>query len=100
MADLGYRTRDPVTGEVLVTLATRMTKICGTFNTGLANGSIADGALANGTPFFATLPADGTGGKAPPTVTISSSGLSWSWANNPPTASRMAVDVTYGFWTS
>ncbi|MET0934960.1 MAG: hypothetical protein ABWX83_03165 [Luteibacter sp.] len=95
----GFRTKDPVSGAVLVTLDTHLTKVLGFFNTGVADGSIADASLAKGTPFVAVLPGDGTTGKVVPTVTVSSSGVSWSWAGNPPAASRVAVDLTYGFWT-
>lgn len=96
---VGLRVRDPVTGVVLITLDTHLTKVLGFFNTGTADGSIADGSLANGTPFFAPLPADGSSGKQTPTFVITSSGMSWSWPGNPPANARVAVDVTYGFWT-
>jgi len=91
--------RDPVTGAILITIDTHLTKVLGFFNTGTADGSIAAAELANGTPFFSTLPANGMTGKVLPTVVINTAGISWSWANNPPAASRVAVDVTYGFWT-
>jgi len=96
---IGLRIRDPATGAVLITLDTHLTKILGSFNTGTADGSIADGNLANGTPFFATLPPDSTAGKATPSFTINGSGISWTWPGNPPASGRLAADVTYGFWT-
>lgn len=95
----GFRCRDATTAAVLVTLDTHLTKVLGFFNTGTANGLIADGNLANGTPYFTTLPADGSSGQFLPTVSINAQGVSWSWADNPPAGLRRAVDVTYGFFT-
>jgi hypothetical protein len=95
----GFRCRDATTAAVLVTLDTHLTKVLGFFNTGTADGSIADGNLANGTPFIATLPSDGSSGLVLPTVSVNAQGVSWSWANNPAASMRRAVDVTYGFFT-
>lgn len=97
---VGLRIRDPVTAQVLITLDTHLTKVLGTFNTGTSNGSVADANLANGNPFFATMPGgDASTGSIPPTIVISASGLSWSWPAEIASGYRRAVDVTYGFWT-
>ncbi|MGE7136228.1 hypothetical protein ACQKIE_01190 [Luteibacter sp. NPDC031894] len=97
---VGLRIRDPATGAVLITLDTHLTKVLGTFSTGMVDGSIIDGNLANGTPFFAAGPSgDASSGSIPPTIVATSSGISWSWPTNPAVGFRRAVDVTYGFWT-
>ncbi|SEO63176.1 hypothetical protein SAMN02800692_1503 [Luteibacter sp. UNC138MFCol5.1] len=97
---VGLRVRDPDTGQELITLTTHLTKVLGTFNTGTSDGAIADGNLANGTPFFATMPSgDASSGSIPPTIVASSTGITWSWPSGIGSGYRRSVDVTYGFWT-
>lgn len=97
---VGLRVRDPSTGEVLVTIDTRMTKILGSFNTGTTSGSITDGnltALAGAQPFFTTLPPQGSGGQDTPSISVSGNVISWSWKYSN-AGGHAAVDVIYGFY--
>jgi len=98
---VGLRVRDPANGQILIDLATRMTKIIGSFNTGTNPGSITDAnltALPGSTGFITTLPPLGYAGRDTPSIVISGATISWSWkyANS---GGRAAVDVIYGFYT-
>ena len=96
----GIRIRDPVTGAILVTIDTRMTKILGSFNTGTTAGSVSDGnltALPGAVPFFTTLPPQGSGGQDTPSISIAGNVISWSWKYSN-AGGHAAVDVIYGFY--
>lgn len=85
-------------GNLLINLSKRVPRVLGTISSGTTNGSYADARLAGGIPFFVTTSQlNSTGGGAYfnyPSVSITSSGLSWTFTGF---GTNLAVTIVYGF---
>lgn len=96
----GMRIRHPVTGALKMDLTTRLPRLLGTVDTTVNNGAIAIPNLGTGTGWFAATPLYGDGvvwGGNTPTITMSGSTLSWTFAGSQDPGNR-AVRVVYGVY--
>ena len=82
-------------GNVIVSLDSRLPRIIGQVNSGTANGSITDAALANGTPFAIPLPPDSSNLRVTINISFSGTTMSWQFLNSPPTA---GYTILYGYY--
>ncbi|WP_157214956.1 hypothetical protein [Pseudomonas sp. GM79] len=90
-------------GQLTMTTDTLVGRYLGYFSTGVSNGSVADGRLSSGTPYYFAesvgLNTDTTI-LCQPIVSISDAGISWSFpdfqAGNGSLAPRVAINIFYG----
>lgn len=91
-------------GRLVMTTATLVGRYLGYVNSGVADGSISDGRLSTGTPYYF---AQAIGNNSDttilctPSVYISGSGLSWSFQDfsagfQGGNAPRVSVNIFYG----
>ncbi len=91
---LGLRLRD-ASGNVIFDTSTRTGQILGTVSITSTNqsGSLTDGGLANGTPFFML-----NGGPSEVDPAVSFSGTTMSWAKNTAYPHNWAGTIIYGYY--
>ncbi len=82
-------------GRLMFSATDRLARVLGVVNTNAADGSLIDVGLATGEAYFAFFPAAMTGGWYWPTVTVSGTTLSWSYAG---ASSRVAGFILYGIY--
>jgi len=90
-------------GNLVMTTETLVGRYLGYFSTGVSDGVISDGRLSSGTPYYF---AESVGLNTDttilciPIVSISGSGVSWSFpdfqAGNGSLAPRVAINIFYG----
>lgn len=81
-------------GNVILDTSTRLTRILGTFNTGTSNGSITDGNLAQGTPFWFISDGYGSGDGFTADISVSGTTISWTITGTP----KIACQFVYGVY--
>lgn len=105
MADLvGFRTRDKNTGNIIIDITDRLTRVIGLFNSGSTGGTINVPAFALGAGWAAVLesqlpPQSPSTLYSYPIVSISGTTLSWSFPNyqgQPITI--VPCDIIYGVY--
>lgn len=76
----GFRTRHPVTGEILTDFTDRLGRVLGITSSGTGAGSINVPGFSQGAPFFLTVPKAGRldTGVFMASVTVSGTTLSWT----------------------
>ena len=85
-------------GNLLINLSKRVPRVLGIISSGTSNGSYSDARLSGGIPFFVTTSQlSSTGGGVDfnyPSITITSSGLSWTFGEF---RTKQSVTIVYGF---
>lgn len=76
--------------------STRCARLLGQVNTGTGNGSINDGRLTEGTPFFQIISTAQNTLTYVPAVTFSGSTLSWTWPGSLDATYHSNCVITYG----
>ncbi len=67
-------------GRLMFSATDRLARVLGVVNTNAADGSLTDAGLTTGAAYFAFFPSSMTADRYWPTVTVSGSTLSWSYA--------------------
>ena len=81
-------------GNIQIDTGTRLTRILGTFNTGVTNGSITDSNLSQGTPFWFIVDGYGSGDGYTADISASGTTISWTITGSP----KIACNVVYGVY--
>lgn len=99
MADYGLQVKD-LAGNVILKITDRLTRLVGSVNTGIANGSLAIPNPGNGAVFFVIQPISGTvlSTNTAPVVTLSGSTLTWTFPAGTANSSRVAALILYGVY--
>ena len=82
-------------GRLMFAATDRLARVLGVVNTNSADGSLVDAGLATGAPYFAFFPSAMTGGWYWPTVAVSGTTLSWSYAGG---SNRVSGFILYGIY--
>jgi len=104
MADiLGMRARDRATGEVIVDITDRLTRVIGVFNSGSSAGSLNVPGFANGDGWAAVMEPYAPGGPSTlwsyPIVEIAGTVISWRFPNYQGQSTTIVpCDVVYGVY--
>lgn len=89
-------------GTVLVSITDRVTKILGTVNTNLSNGSLNVADFSKGRPWFRAVAfTTGIANETPATVTRSGNILSWYYPSDstaPPNTTFRNTKIIYGIY--
>lgn len=94
----GLRIRDPNTGQVIVDITDRLTKVVGVTSTGTSNGSISPPAFSQGTPFFCVLsPPLDFESYVYPTLYVDGNRIRWEFTDY--YLPNESVDFVYGIYT-
>lgn len=105
MADVvGFRVRDKLTGNIIVDITDRLTRVIGLFNSGSSAGSISVPGFALGAGWAAVLesqlpPSSPSTLYSYPIISINGTMLSWSFPNyQGQSITIMPCDIIYGVY--
>lgn len=90
----GFQVWD-ASGNLIVTVTDRLTRVLGQVDTGTSNGSITDGNFSLGSPFFYYVSYSNSRPIYQPVITLTGISLSWSFNVSSP---RFGGRIIYGIY--
>ncbi len=98
MAEIyGLRVKRPVTGEVLLEITDRITRVLGTISTGTSNGTITVDSVHGSAFFVCLIGNDFDSQYAQPGVVINGNTCTWTFASTPG-YTRTPITILYGVY--
>jgi len=80
-------------GNLQVDIGSSLGRVLGSVDTSASSGSISDDGFSHGTPFFIVVTQDEG---RPPSVSISGTTMTWTYASASPYYPNIATTIIYG----